>query len=61
MVTNIQQKIDQHKGTVQSQGSNPKPVSSRPVRIDGLAQVIRSKKDAEDFMTELKSIVKRAQ
>jgi hypothetical protein len=61
MNQNIQQKIDQYKKTAQSQGSNPKPAQSKSVRIDGLAQVIRSQKDAENFMAELKSIVKRAQ
>ena len=62
MNQNIQQKIDHYKKTAQrSQGSNPKPVQSKFVRVDGLAQVIRSQKDAENFMAELKSIVKRAQ
>jgi hypothetical protein len=57
----IQQKIDQYKRTALSQSSSPKPAQSKSVRVDGLAQVIRSKKDAENFMAELKSIVKRAQ
>lgn len=61
MKQSIQRKIDEYKKTAQSQGSNPKPVPSKSVRIDGLAQVIRSQKDAENFMAELKSIVKRAQ
>ncbi|SEV91064.1 hypothetical protein SAMN05428988_0363 [Chitinophaga sp. YR573] len=62
MNQNIQHKIDQYKKVAQrSQGSNPKPMQSKSVRVDGLAQVIRSQKDAENFMAELKSIVKRAQ
>lgn len=61
MNKNIQQKIDQYKKVAQrSQGSDPKPVQSKSVRVDGLAQVIRSQKDAEDFMAELENIVKRA-
>jgi hypothetical protein len=54
-------KIDQYKKTAQSQRSNPKPAQSKSVRVNGLSQVIRSQKDAETFMAELKSIVKRAQ
>ena len=62
MNKNIQQKIDQYKKIARSsQGSDPKPVQSKSVRVDGLSQVIRSQKDAENFMAELKSIVKRAQ
>lgn len=58
----IQQKIDQYKKIAQrNQGGNPKPVQAKSVRVDGLAQVIRSQKDAENFMAELKSLVKRAQ
>ncbi|NLR80093.1 hypothetical protein [Chitinophaga eiseniae] len=61
MNQNIQQKIDQYKKAAQtSLGSNPKPVRSKSVRVDSLAQVIRSQKDAENFMAELNSIVKRA-
>lgn len=61
MKQTIQQKIDQYKITARNQGRNPKPVQSKSVRNDGLAQVIRSQKDAENFMAELRSIVKRAQ
>jgi hypothetical protein len=62
MNQNIQQKIDQYKKTAQrNQGSDSKPVQSKSVRVDGLAQVIRSQKDAENFMAELKNIVRRAQ
>lgn len=61
MKQNIQQKIDQYKEIARNQGRAPKPVQSKSVRVDGLAQVIRSQKDAENFMAELKSIVKRAQ
>jgi hypothetical protein len=61
MNQNIQQKIDEYKRTARNQGSNLKPAPSKSVRVDGLAQVIRSQKDAENFMAELKSIVKRAQ
>lgn len=62
MNQNIQQKIEQYKKFAQSNQDNaPKPAPSKSVRVDGLAQVIRSQKDAENFMAELNSIVKRAQ
>lgn len=61
MKQSIQQKIDQYKETARNQGRIPKPAPSKSVRMDGLAQVIRSQRDAENFMADLKSIVKRAQ
>ncbi|RFS24705.1 hypothetical protein DVR12_05760 [Chitinophaga silvatica] len=61
MKQSLQQKIDRYKKLAQSQGSNSKPAQSKSVRVDSLAQVIRSQKDAENFMAELNSIVKRAQ
>lgn len=61
MKQSIQQKIDQYKKAARNQGSNPKPAQSKSVRVDGLSQVIRSQRDAENFMADLKSIVKRAQ
>ncbi|SFW68967.1 hypothetical protein [Chitinophaga sancti] len=61
MKQSIQQKIEQYKAIARNQGSNHKSVLSKSVRIDGLAQVIRSQKDAEIFMAELKSVIKRAQ
>lgn len=61
MNQNIQQKIDQYKKAARTnQGGELKAVQSKSVRVDGLAQVIRSQKDAENFMAELRSIVKRA-
>lgn len=57
----IQKKIDQYKkfakGRVADSTSAPEV---RPQRIDGLGKVIRSKKEADSFMAELNSIVKRA-
>jgi hypothetical protein len=61
MKQSIQQKIDQYKKAAQNQVGNSKPAQSKSVRVDGLAQVIRSQRDAENFMAELKSVVKRAQ
>lgn len=59
MNKNIQDKIDQFKKMAKTQGN--KSVSS-PVRAgqtDSLSQVIRSKKDADDFMAQVNAIIKR--
>lgn len=49
MNQNIQQKIDQYKKTAQRNlSSGSRSVSSKSVRVDSLALVIRSKKDAEN-------------
>jgi len=55
----IQNKINQYKKMA---GSAHGVAMSTPavIRTDSLAQVIRSKKDAEEFMAELDSVVKRA-
>jgi hypothetical protein len=56
----IQNKIDQYKKLAQNQAKKNDTVQPGNTRADGLSQVIRSKKDAESFMTELNSIIKRA-
>ncbi len=61
MNKSIQHKIDQYRKMAKSQGNNGVSSNSGAERIDGLAQVIRSKKDADDFMAELKNVVKRAE
>jgi hypothetical protein len=60
MNQSIQEKIEQFKKI--AKGHTDKSLSNHPepVRADGLAKVIRSKKDADNFMAELNSIVKRA-
>lgn len=60
MKQSIQQKIEQYKEIARNQGRISKPVELKSVRVDGLSQVIRSQKEAEIFMAELKSVVKRA-
>lgn len=60
MKQTIQQKIDQYKEIARNQRQVSKAVQSKSVRIDSLTQVIRSQRDAENFMAELNSIVKRA-
>ena len=56
----IQKKIEQYKKLAKD--SAVKPSSFQPVvaNADGLTKVIRSKKDADNFMAELNSIVERA-
>ena len=56
----IQNKIDKYKKLAQNQDKKIGAVASGNTRADGLSQVIRSKKDAENFMTELNGIVKRS-
>ena len=56
----IQQKIDQYRKIAKSQVINTVPPQSKSTRTDGLAKVIRSKKDADNFMAELNSVIKQA-
>jgi hypothetical protein len=56
----IQEKIEQYKKIAKNDRANSLPNQPSPARADGLAKVIRSKKDADNFMAELNSIVKRA-
>ncbi|SHL99389.1 hypothetical protein [Chitinophaga sp. CF418] len=57
----IQKKIDQYKKLAKGKIADAVTVQkSRPQRIDGLSKVIRSQKDADNFMAELNSIIKRA-
>lgn len=59
MNRSIQHKIELFKKLAQSQPDTP-VVNSPSTRTDGLAQIIRSEKDAEAFMAELRSAVKRS-
>ena len=54
----IQQKMAQYKKMANSHTGNAASTSSRSTRVDSLSQVIRSKKDGDDFMAELESAVK---
>lgn len=56
----IQQKIDQYRKIAKSQIINTVPTQSKSSRTDGLAKVIRSQKDADNFMAELNSVIKQA-
>ncbi len=60
MNNSIQKKIEQYKRMANSHTGNASSTSSRNTRNDSLAQVIRSKKDADDFMAELESAAKRS-
>lgn len=65
MKYSIQQKLDRYMAIARNQASKPntafsKLTPSKPIRADGLLQVIRSKKDADAFMDELNSIINRA-
>jgi len=56
----IQHKIDEHKKMASSHTGNVMASRSTSTRQDSLAAVIRSKKDADEFMAELESAVKRS-
>jgi len=56
----IQEKISKYKRTAKSHGDVSVPNHAGAVRADGLTKVIRSKKDADNFMAELNNLVKRA-
>jgi hypothetical protein len=55
----IQTKLEQYKKMAGSQSGNA-TTHTTGNRTDSLAQVIRSKKDADQFMAELESAAKRA-
>jgi hypothetical protein len=59
MTQDIQDKIEQFKKIAKKGTSKSRPNQPQPARADSLAKVIRSKKDADDFMAELNSIFKR--
>ncbi len=60
MNQSIQQKIDRYKKLAKSSGPAPAPIQPVVANADGLTKVIRSKKDADNFMAELNGIVERA-
>ncbi|WP_184549353.1 hypothetical protein [Mucilaginibacter sp. FT3.2] len=55
----MQNKIEQYKKLATVQGSRVAS-KGKVINNDSLSQVIRSKKDADDFMAELEAVVKRA-
>lgn len=56
----VQHKIEEYRRMAGSQKGHVAPSRSVNTRQDSLAMVIRSKKDADEFMTELDNIVKRS-
>jgi len=56
----IQQKMEQYKKMAGSHTENTVPTKSKSTRSDSLSKVIRSKKDADDFMAEVESAFQRA-
>jgi len=56
----IQHKIDEYKKMASSHKGNVMVSRLTFSRLDSLAAVIRSKKDADEFMAELESAVKRS-
>jgi hypothetical protein len=56
----IRHKINQYKKMAEGHNGNTVPKKAVESSTDSLLQVIRSKKDADDFMAELDSIIKRA-
>jgi len=56
----IRLKIEEYKKMAKSHSGNAASKTSRSTRTDSLSQVIRSKKDADDFMAELESAFQRA-
>ena len=56
----IQQKMEQYKKMAGSHTGNATPANSRSTRNDTLSKVIRSKKEADDFMAEVESAFQRS-
>ncbi|HEY8927705.1 MAG TPA: hypothetical protein VIM55_00840 [Mucilaginibacter sp.] len=59
MNKNVHDKIELFKKMAKSSGDSRTTTPVVSEHVDSLAQVIRSKKDAEDFLAELNSVVKR--
>lgn len=53
----IQKKLDEYKKLVTN---HAKSISSRTSQPDSLRQLIKSKKDANDFMAELENAIRRS-
>ncbi|SEP45948.1 hypothetical protein ACFGVS_28020 [Mucilaginibacter sp. AW1-7] len=53
-------KIEQFKKLATVKGGAPVASNGKTINNDSLSQVIRSKKDADDFMAELEAVAKRA-
>jgi len=60
MNKSIQDKIDRYKKMAKTQGSKSVSSPGGSGQTDSLSQVIRSKKDADDFMAELNAVIKRS-
>lgn len=60
MNTKIQQKIEQYKEIAhRNLSSNPKSVKPKAAREDSLSKVIRSQKDGDNFIADVKNIIQR--
>ena len=55
----IQQKLAEYKKMAKSQSGHV-AYKIKSTRVDSLSQVIRSKKEADDFMAEVESAFERA-
>lgn len=55
----IQKKLDDYKKLVTYQADKTRSVNSEPSQPDSLRQLIKSKKDADDFMADLENAFKR--
>lgn len=60
MDSKIQKKLDEYRKLVNNHSNKTTSTISTTRQPDSLSQVIRSKKDADDFMAELESAFKRA-
>lgn len=55
----IRKKLDEYKKLVTEHGEKTTSKKTRSSRPDSLSQVIRSKKDADDSMADLESVIRR--
>jgi hypothetical protein len=56
----IQQKMAQYKKMANSNAVKTTSTATKSARADSLSQVIRNKKEADDFMAEVESAFQRA-
>ena len=56
----IENLIDQYIEKAKAAGVRQISTNPQPARPDNLSRVIRTKKDAEDFMAELNMVIARA-
>jgi len=56
----IQQKMAEYKKMANSHPEKTTSAQTKTSRVDSLSQVIRNKKEADDFMSEVESAFQRA-